>query len=283
MSLVIENVSLSLGTTKVLHEISLTVGDGEFAAVVGPNGSGKSSLLRTVFRARRPDSGRVLLDDQDVWRLSARDAARRTGVLLQEQHAGFEFTVAETVAQGRTPHLTAFDRFTAEDHEIVDEVLTRTGLRRFAHRHLNELSGGERQRVLLARALAQRPRLLVLDEPTNHLDIRHQLEFLELVRGLGVTVIAALHGLDIAATYADTVIMLHSGRLINTGPPAEVLTEQGLDEVFGVKSTVDTNPADGGPRFSLRPRCVCPARSCHWSCARRQPAIVGGGEDIDAG
>ncbi|GAB3470033.1 ABC transporter ATP-binding protein [Actinophytocola sediminis] len=267
MTLTVERVSLSLGGTRVLHEVSLGVGEGEFGVVVGPNGSGKSSLLRTVFRARRPDHGRILLDGKDIWRLSARDAARHTGVLLQEQHSGFEFTVAETVAQGRTPHLAAFDRLTATDHDIVEDVLTRTELRRFANRRLAELSGGERQRVLLARALAQRPRLLVLDEPTNHLDIRHQLEFLELVRGLGVTVIAALHGLDIAATYADTVVMLDGGRVVGAGAPAEVLTERALLEVFGVESTVDF---EGRPSIALRPRCVCPALPCHWSCVHRR-------------
>ncbi|MFI6025887.1 ABC transporter ATP-binding protein [Amycolatopsis magusensis] len=269
MSLVLTGVGLALGAARVLDDVSLTVAEGSFTALLGPNGSGKSSLLRTVFRAQRPDRGRILLDGDDVWRLSAAEAARRTGVLLQEQHSGFEFTVAETVAQGRTPHLKPFDRFGRADQAIVDEVLDRTGLRSFAHRRLAELSGGERQRVLLARALAQRPRLLVLDEPTNHLDIRHQLEFLELVRGLGVTVLAALHGLEIAATYADAVVVLHGGRVAAAGTPAGTLTESTLRGVFGVESTVDTDPVTGGPRFALRPACVCPRLACHWSCARR--------------
>ncbi|MTD53705.1 ABC transporter ATP-binding protein [Amycolatopsis pithecellobii] len=273
MTLTVENVHLTLASAKVLDDVSIVIGDGEFAALVGPNGSGKSSLLRTIFRARRPDRGRILVDGKDVWRLSARDAARQVGVLLQEQHSGFEFTVAETVAQGRTPHLSTFDRLTPADRDIVEDVLERTGLRRFADRRIAEMSGGERQRVLLARALAQRPRLLVLDEPTNHLDIAHQLEFMELVRGLGITVIAALHSLDIAATYADTVILLDRGRTVHIGAPVDVLTEQALLGVFGVESTVDK--VAGRPRFGLRPRCVCPASSCHWSCAQRVPVRAG--------
>jgi iron complex transport system ATP-binding protein len=252
MSLTVENVSVSLGGKRVLHDVSLDVPAGEFVALVGPNGSGKSTLLRTIFRARRPDKGRVLIDGVDVWRSDARTAARRTGVLLQEQHSGFEFTVAETIAQGRTPHLSKFDRLTTQDHEIVRDICDRTGLSQLADRRLAELSGGERQRVLLARALAQRPQLLVLDEPTNHLDIRHQLELLELVRSLDITVVAALHGLDMAAAYADTVVMLCAGAVVASGTPADVLTGELVSKVFEVDCTVDS--AAGRPRFSFLPR-----------------------------
>ena len=252
MSLVVENVSASLGGEQVLHDVSFTVPDGHFGVLVGPNGSGKSTLLRTVFRAARPSGGRVLVDGEDVWRSTARDAGRRTGVLLQEQHSGFEFTVEETVAQGRTAHLGRFDRLTRHDDDVVAEVCERTGLAAFADRRLAELSGGERQRVFLARALAQRPRLLVLDEPTNHLDIRHQLDLLELIRDLGITVVAALHSLDLAAAYADSVVVLDAGRIAASGPPSEVLTGEFVSGVFEVECTVDT--VAGRPRFGFRPR-----------------------------
>ncbi|TCO60598.1 ABC transporter ATP-binding protein [Actinocrispum wychmicini] len=252
MSLRMENVSVSMGGRRVLHDVSVDVLTGQFVALVGPNGSGKSTLLRAIYRAKRPDHGRVLVDGDDVWRSDARAAARRTGVLLQEQHSGFEFTVAETVAQGRTPHLGRFDRLGSTDHEIVHDICERTGLGPLADRRLGELSGGERQRVLLARALAQQPRLLVLDEPTNHLDIRHQLEFLELVRGLDITVVAALHGLDLAATYADVAVVLRDGRVVAAGAPTETLTDELLSAVFDVECTVDT--LAGRPRFSFRPR-----------------------------
>jgi iron complex transport system ATP-binding protein len=252
VSLVLENVSLSMSRTQVLHDVSFAVAEGAFAALVGPNGSGKSSVLRTIFRARRPSAGRVLVAGEDVWRSGAREAGRRTGVLLQEQHTGFEFTVAETIAHGRTPHLGRFDRPGARDAEIVAEVCERTGLTPFAGRRLGELSGGERQRVFLARALAQQPRLLVLDEPTNHLDIRHQLDLLELVRDLGITVIAALHSLDLAAAYADTAVMLDGGRVVASGTPGETLTAERVGDVFQVACEVDT--VAGTPRFSFRPR-----------------------------
>ncbi|GGP66526.1 ABC transporter ATP-binding protein [Saccharothrix coeruleofusca] len=272
MRLDIDAVSVALGGRPVLHEVDLTVHPGQFTALVGPNGSGKSTLLRAVYRARRPDAGAVRLDGRDLWAMPAAEAARHTGVLMQEQHTGFEFTVAETVALGRTPHLGLFDRFTRADRAAVDEAVERTGLTPYRDRRVGELSGGERQRVLLARALAQQPRLLVLDEPTNHLDIRHQLDILELVRDLGITVLAALHSLDLAACYADTVAVLRAGRLVGHGRPEEVLTPTAIAEVFDVDATVHHD--GGATRFALRPRCVCPEQLCHWSCRTRRAAAL---------
>ncbi|GHH27910.1 ABC transporter ATP-binding protein [Lentzea cavernae] len=276
MRLDLDSVSVALGGRPALDHVSMTVHSGQFAALVGPNGSGKSTLLRTVYRARRPDSGTVRLDGHDLWSVPAARTARHIGVLMQEQHTGFEFTVAETVALGRTPHLGLFDRLTRADHEAIDEALHRTGLTAFTGRRVGELSGGERQRVLLARALAQQPRLLVLDEPTNHLDLRHQLDLLELVRDLDVTVLAALHSLDLAAAYADTAAVLQDGRLVACGPPADVLTPETIGEVFGVDATVHHD--DGTARFVLRPRCVCPD-ACHWSCRTRRLSGVGADAD----
>ncbi|MFG1608068.1 ABC transporter ATP-binding protein [Actinoplanes sp. NPDC049265] len=248
----VEGVSVTLGRARVLDDVSLTVPEGGFTALLGPNGSGKSTLLRTVYRARRPDAGRVLVDGSDIWTRPAAWSARTTGVLTQESHAGFEFTVTETVTMGRTPHLKNLDRLTRTDHDVVERALDATGLTDFAGRRVGELSGGERQRVLLARALAQQPRMLVLDEPTNHLDVRHQLEILELVRGLGVTVVAALHGLDLAARYAGTAIVLDRGRVVAAGAPSTVLTPGLIREVFGVAATVD-QADDGFPRITTRP------------------------------
>ncbi|MGA4989303.1 ABC transporter ATP-binding protein [Nonomuraea bangladeshensis] len=281
MRLDLDAVSVTLGRRTVVHDVSLTVPAGGFAALVGPNGSGKSTLLRTVYRAVRPGSGTVRLDGRDLWSMPPAHAARSVGVLMQEQHTGFEFTVAETVALGRTPHLGFFDRFRREDHAAVAEALDRTGLAAFAGRRVGQLSGGERQRVLLARALAGRPRLLVLDEPTNHLDVRHQLDLLELVRDLDVTVLAALHSLDLAATYADTVAVLRQGRLVAHGPAADVLIPATIGEVFEVDATVPPGACvhggagvHGGSGFVLRPRCVCPDRPCHWSCRNRTGTLL---------
>ncbi|GAA0426996.1 iron ABC transporter ATPase [Acrocarpospora corrugata] len=272
MRLDIDDVSVTLGGQDVVAEVSLTVSSGTFTALVGPNGSGKSTLLRTVYRALRPVSGTIRLDGRDLWSMPAAHAARGVGVLMQEQHAGFEFTVAETVALGRTAHLGFFDRLTTTDRAAIAEALDRTGLAPYAERRVGGLSGGERQRVLLARALAGRPRLLILDEPTNHLDVRHQLDILELVRDLDVTVVAALHSLDLAATYADTVAVLKEGRLVAHGPAADVLTPTTIGEVFQVEATV--HGVGGRPGFVLKPRCLCPGRPCHWSCRTRPEALL---------
>lgn len=260
--LVVEDLQMTIDRRVVVDAVDLHVPRGQFVSLVGPNGSGKSTLLRAIYRAQRPSRGRVMLGGDDVWRLSPQESSRRTGVLMQERHGGFEFTVRDTIAMGRTPHLRAFDRLGPRDREAIDAAVSATALGPLLTRSLGQLSGGERQRVLLARALAQEPTLLVLDEPTNHLDIRHRLEMLELVRAQGCTVLAALHDLDLASRYSDAVAVLEDGKLVASGPPQVTLTRGLLRDVFGV----DSSAAD--PTGSMRPLCVCPERACHWSCSR---------------
>jgi len=238
----------------VVDEIGLTFAAGTFTALVGPNGSGKSTLLRTIYRVLRPLHGSVVLGEADLWRMPARQVARRVGVLGQAEAAGFDFTVRECVSMGRAPHHGLFDRTTGADRRIVDESLDRTGVSGLADRPLSQLSGGERQRVLIARALAQQPALLVLDEPTNHLDPYHQFAVLDLVNGLGLTVVAALHSLDLAVRYADTVAVLDRGRLRTVGRPREALNASVLAEVFGLRGKFVPDPHDGRDRLLLSPR-----------------------------
>jgi iron complex transport system ATP-binding protein len=251
-ALTVDGVSVGHGGDPVVHDVALTVPDGAFLALVGSNGSGKSTLLKTLFRALKPVRGRLLLGDDDLRAMPHRDNARTVGVLAQDGSGGFDFTAWEAVMLGRSPHLGTFGRPGDADADIVAEALERTGCTAFAARPLSELSGGERQRVLLARALAQRPRILVLDEPTNHLDPQHQLEVLRLARDLGTTVVAALHSLDLAAQYADLVAVLSAGRVVATGPPVEVLTRELLVEHFRVDGEVITDPVTGAPRVLLR-------------------------------
>ncbi|MGX2997880.1 ABC transporter ATP-binding protein [Streptomyces sp. JNUCC 64] len=252
MKLVFEDVTVGYGGAPAVRDVSLTIAEGEFVAVVGPNGSGKSTLLKTVYRALRPRAGAVLLGGEDVWTTPHREVARRVGVLAQDQDGGYDFTARELVRLGRYPHLGAFDRLSTADEAVVADALGRTGAVAFADRRLSTLSGGERQRVLLARALAQRPRLLVLDEPTNHLDPAHQISALGLVASLGITVVAALHTLDLAARYATTVVALKDGGIAAAGAPAEVLTPAVFREVFEVDGSVVPDPVDGRPRVLLR-------------------------------
>ncbi|WP_055525640.1 ABC transporter ATP-binding protein [Streptomyces graminilatus] len=261
----LEAVTLDIGGVRIVSRATLHAAQGDIIGIVGPNGSGKSTLLRAVYRSARPTSGAVLVGGQDVWRsLTSRAAARRTSVLAQESPAAFDFTVAEVVAAGRTPHRTPWSGESAADRDIVAGTLDRVGMAHLADRPYASLSGGEKQRVLLARALAQQGRLLVLDEPTNHLDIGTQLDLLELVRDLGVTTLAALHDLNLAAAYCDRVHVLHGGLLVASGPPDEVFTRELLAEVFQVHAALGTHPLTGRPQLSFAPLpATIPLRPSH--------------------
>ena len=199
MRLVLEGVAVDLGGCPIVAEADLVVEPGEFVGLVGPNGCGKSTLLRSIYRALRPAAGLISLDGDDLWRLPAKEAARRVAVVAQESPTDMDFTVKEVVALGRTPHKRPLDRDTGEDHAICRDALDRVGMTGAHQRTYTTLSGGEKQRVLVARALAQRSHLHLLDEPTNHLDVRYQLEILGLVRGLGHSTLAAIHDLNLAA------------------------------------------------------------------------------------
>ncbi|MER7418938.1 ABC transporter ATP-binding protein [Micromonospora peucetia] len=244
MKLQVQRVCVSIGSTPILRDVNLDVASGEVVGLIGPNGSGKSTLLRTIYRSVRPTDGQVILGDEDVWSLSARAAARRTAAVLQNSPTPPGLTVREVAALGRTPHKGVFDRESAEDHDIVVDALERTGMLGHAERIYGSLSGGEKQRVLLARALAQQPQLLVLDEPTNHLDIRARFELLELVHTLGVTTLAVLHDLDLAVRSCDRLVVLDGGKVVAVGPVLDALTPQVLSGVFGV--TAETERHDDG-------------------------------------
>ncbi|MGH4031446.1 ABC transporter ATP-binding protein [Actinomycetota bacterium Odt1-20B] len=249
-TLTVTGLCVSLSRTPILHDIAVRAEPGAIVGIVGPNGSGKSTLLRSVYRALRPDAGAVLVGGDDIWSLSARAAARRTAAVLQDPAGGpAGLTVTEVVALGRTPHHGLLGREGARDRAAVDEALDRTGVRELADRELATLSGGQRQRVLLARALAQRPGLLVLDELTNHLDVRARFELLGLIRSTGTTTLAVLHDLDLAARLCDELVVLHEGRATAAGPALDVLTPGLLRDVFGVNASA-ARDADGVVRLT---------------------------------
>mgnify|MGYP001795140114 CR=1 FL=1 len=253
MKLTVDQVSVAIGTIRIVEKASLMVPQGGIVGLIGPNGAGKTTLLRTVYRRLRPLAGRVLLNEADVWTLSPRASAQQTGVVVQENNAGFEFTVREVAAMGRTPHKSLFAADNQADAAIVDEALARVKMAEMAERPFHTLSGGEKQRVLVARALAQQPKLLVLDEPTNHLDIRHQLELLELIRSLGITTLITLHDLNLAAAYCQTLFLLQGGKIVAQGAVAQVLSPQNIKHVFGVAARQEIDSENGRLRlhFSL--------------------------------
>ncbi|WP_435610394.1 ABC transporter ATP-binding protein [Streptomyces sp. C10-9-1] len=252
-ALSVEHLTLSAGARRVVQDVSLAAAPGEVVGLVGPNGSGKSSLLRAVYRVLRPDGGRIRVDGDDPWGMSARTLARTLAAVVQDPGAAFDLTVRDVVAMGRTPHKRLLDGDTAEDARLVAAALSAVDAEDLADRGFDRLSGGERQRVLIARALAQEPALLVMDEPTNHLDVRHQLQVLGLVRRLPATVLVALHDLNLAAYYCDRIHVLQAGRIVASGTPAEVLTPRLLEEVYGVVGEVRVHPRTGAPQVTFLP------------------------------
>ena len=218
----------------VLHPTSFEVGAGRVLGVVGPNGAGKSTLLRLLYRFQAPTSGQVLIDGQDLWAVPARQAARQVAAVLQEQAAAFGLTVREIVALGRTPYLNGIARAGAASDRVIERVMALLDLTELAHRDIGTLSGGERQRVMVARALAQEPQILILDEPTNHLDIRHQLEVLALIRQLDLTIIVSLHDLNMAAHICDDILLLDDGHPRGFGSPDDLLTEALVSKTFRI-------------------------------------------------
>mgnify|MGYP000920231638 CR=1 FL=1 len=254
MKLDVDKAAVAISGRQIVSDVSLVVEPGEVVGLIGPNGSGKSTLLRAVYRVLRPAAGVVRLGGDDVWQLSARDSARRTGVVVQEMPSDFDFTVAEVVHMGRTPHKGMLSADTVNDGQIVASALRRVSMDGFAERQFSTLSGGEKQRVLVARALAQEPKFLVLDEPTNHLDIHYQLELLELVRILGITTLVTLHDLNLAAAYCQRLYLLRAGQIVAAGTPEEVLTPARLREVFLVEVIVGRHPGTGSLQLSFVPR-----------------------------
>ncbi|MFE3113614.1 ABC transporter ATP-binding protein [Kitasatospora indigofera] len=251
MRISIDDVTVTLAGRDIVSGVTLVAAEGEIAGLVGPNGSGKSTLLRTVYRHLRPHTGRVLLAGRDIRSMSTVETARHIAALPQERGGDFEFTVREVVAMGRSPYKRAFAGDDAADHEAVADALDQVGLAGYEGRGFAALSGGERQRVLLARAFAQRPDVLVLDEPTNHLDVQHQVELLALLRAQRRTTVISLHDLNAAASLCDRLHVLHEGAVVASGTPREVLTPELLAKVFGVRAAVVEHPLTGDPLIAF--------------------------------
>jgi iron complex transport system ATP-binding protein len=253
----ISGVSFSYYNGRVIRDVSLRVGGGEMVGLLGPNGSGKTTLLKLAAGVLKPVAGGVMLDGADLAALGRKAVARSVAVVPQELHVPFAFTAAQIVMLGRTPFLRPFSEEGAADVKLVRETMGTVGVAALAERRYDELSGGEKQKVVLAMALAQRPRLLLLDEPTMHLDIAHQVGMLELVRKLnreqGLTVVAAMHDLNLAALYFDRLVLLNNGAVRADGRPAEVLTQDIISEVYQAPVRVEHHPLTGAPHVVIVP------------------------------
>jgi iron complex transport system ATP-binding protein len=244
----VAGVTVRIDAKTLVDAAGFEAPEGAVTALLGPNGAGKSTLLRVVAGVLRPSQGSVHFDGDDLLAMRRRDRARRVALVEQDATTELPLTGRAVAALGRTPHETLLGGRDAASDSLVTHALTDAGALPFAERELPSLSGGERQRVLLARALAQQPRLLLLDEPMNHLDIAAQLDVLALLARLaasGVTVVAAMHDLALAAAHADHVVVLSQARVVAAGPTAQTLTPDLIHEVYGVRAAWTTNPLTG--------------------------------------
>lgn len=249
------SIRCTYGIIIALDDVSVSVRGGEFLGVMGPNGSGKSTLLRAMAGAIRPERGRVTLDGRDIRQMRSKAVARTIAVVPQDGQIPFAFSVREVVLMGRSPHLGRFESEDARDFEAAARAMEAADVAGMASRPVTELSSGERQRVMLARALAQEPRVLLLDEPTSHLDPRYQVGMMDLLWALcrrdGLAVVAVLHDVNLASQYCDRMVMLAAGRKVGAGPPEEVLTSETMERVFGVRAAISRHPVNGSPQAAL--------------------------------
>lgn len=239
MNIETKDLKLSIGSNNILKGININVKDKEFIGIIGPNGSGKSTLLKCIYRNLKPSSGVVMIDNKDICSMPMKESAKKLAVLSQHNHYDFDFKVSEIVLMGRSPHKKMMERDSQRDFEIVNDALQKVGMLEFKDRNFNTLSGGEMQRIILARALAQQTDCLVLDEPTNHLDIKYQLQLMNIVKNLGVEVIAAIHDLNIALMYCDKIYVLKDGNIVAYGTPDEVLTKDLIKKVYEVDAILN--------------------------------------------
>jgi len=243
MRLEIQGVRFSYGSTPALKDVSIEVREGEVVSLVGPNGSGKTTLLKCINKILSPQKGTILLAGKDVSKVSLKELARLAGYVPQSGVRSFPTTVFDTVLLGRKPYLGW--TVSTRDKDVALNLLQLMGMEDTVLRDFNELSGGEKQKVLLARALAQEPAVLLLDEPTSNLDLRHQLEVMDLICSLvkrnGVSAIMAIHDLNLASRYSDRVILLKKGLIYAAGEPRLVLVPENIREVYGVDTIVNQN------------------------------------------
>ena len=242
LRLKVQGIEFAYNSVPVLNNVAFEAKEGEIIGVLGPNGSGKTTLLRCMNRALSPSKGIVLVEEKEIGLLTRKEIANEMAVVPQNCIITFPFTALEIVMMGRNPSMDRFQRETKGDIEIVRNAMEATSVTHLAGRSMNQLSGGERQRVIIARALAQQPKILLLDEPTLHLDVNHQMEIMELVRELArrekLTVIMVSHDLNLAARYCDKLILLSEGSVLSAGSVPDVLTQDNVEKVFRIRSLV---------------------------------------------
>ena len=234
MNICATDIKMEIGNNEILKGVSIDSKNREFIGIIGPNGSGKSTLLKCIYRILKPNNGCIMLGEEDISKMSVKESAKKLAVVAQHNYYNFDFSVGEVVLMGRSPHKKSLEPDNSEDYDIVNESLEKVGMLGFKNRSFSTLSGGEQQRVILARALAQQTPCLILDEPTNHLDIKYQLSLLNIVKSLNLTIISAIHDLNIASMYCDRLFVMKNGRIVGMGTPQEFLTKDFIKEIYDI-------------------------------------------------
>lgn len=234
----VEKLNFDIGKTKILKDISFDVEENSFVGVIGPNGSGKSTMLKSIYGVNKPSGGEIYFEGENLLKISGKERAKKIAVLAQESSGQFDFSVQQVVEMGRYPHKNALENYSKQDFEIVDRVLKEMKLEDYRERSFNTLSGGEKQRVLISRLLVQESKFIILDEPTNHLDIGHQIEIMNVIKNMGVTVLAAIHDMNMAAIYCDKLVVMKKGELLAQGKTEEILTPEMLKTLFNVNAEI---------------------------------------------
>lgn len=238
MEVSVENIKYTYPCKNGLKNVSIQVHPKEFVTLIGPNGSGKSTLLKNIYRVLKPEEGIVYINGKDAAKMSAKEAAQSMAVVFQESSIAFDYTVEEMALMGRNPHHIWNENKDKKDEKKTEEILKKLGLYEIRNKSFNALSGGEKQRVLFARALIQDTKLLILDEPCNHLDIYYQFQLFDIIKDMDITVLTALHDLNMAMAYSDRIYVLKKGQIAAQGIPRDIITPKLISEVFKVQSHI---------------------------------------------
>ena len=247
----VESISWIVESKTILDDISFSIKQGEFVGLIGPNGAGKSSLLRCLYGKNKPTSGTVFFREKRLQNYSRREVAQHIAVLVQEPPTQFDLSVYDVVALGLIPHRPLLSLASENDRQIVQRAIQKVELVDKLQDPFDTLSGGEKQRVMVARAIVQRTQVLILDEPTNHLDVQHQVDVLKLAKEMQVTVLLSIHDLNMASAFCDRLILMNEGKIVTSGSPQRVLTQQNLKEVFNISAQVDAHPFHLGNRITF--------------------------------
>jgi iron complex transport system ATP-binding protein len=246
----VKSLDVSYGKTKVLREISINLEQGRLYGILGPNGSGKTTLLKSMAKTLKPQKGAIYIDNSDVSKLKSKELSRKVACMYQGVESSCDFCVMDIVLMGRYPYIKRFQAENSADIDIAKKAMLESHVWHLKDRKINEVSGGERQRVFIARALVQQTGVVLLDEPVSHLDIHHQMEVLDIIKGLtkeNKTVITVLHDLNLASSYCDYLILINNGVIVAQGEPKKVLNEENIHKAYGIKPHIIKDTKSGKP------------------------------------